>query len=147
MTTTPDAICVAARAKLATVATNRDAASLFIEHKTNQPFDTAPVGKVEAFEIINTRKTLLHAFGTTGIKEEQFYMVVRLGHGPFGKDYQRETYVSRDVDRIADIFEAYAFPVGTLGVWYEDAITNKGNPNWWVTELFFRVVLNSAIET
>lgn len=146
--TTSKAICVAARAKLATIATSRDASKFFIEHKTNQPFNEAPLKAVESFFVTETRKRITGAWGTAGSKEEEFYMVVQLGHGPFGKDYEREDYVSRDQDRVLDILELGDWaPAGTRAIFAEEPTTDKSNPNWWLTEFIFRIIFWSTIET
>lgn len=150
MTTTSKAICVAARARLATLATSRDATVLFKEHTGNQPFDKTPLSRTEAFEVTEEGKAITSAFGRTGVKEEEMRMVVTLGHNPSGKDYQREDYISRDQDRIIDIIEAGAWcPAGVEAVFLaEPPITDKLlNPNYWITTIVFRVVFASAIET
>lgn len=146
-TTTAKDIIIAARAKLATMAPSRDASSFFIEHKTNQPFEKTPISKRDGFEIVAINKRLTTAFGTTGIKEEEIHLIVKLGHAPFAKDYEREENMSRDIDRISDVFEGYAWPSGVEAVWFDNAVIDKTEPSWWVTQIIFRVLFNSAIET
>lgn len=147
--TTMKAICETIRARLALVPTTRDATVLFIEHKTSQPFERSPASKTEAFNVVPADKSLKSGFGVTGSKEERWTFEVQLGHGPFGRDYEREDNRSRDCDRIADILEGYgSYPTGTEAVWFDGVGTpNKIDPNWWVSTLRFTVHFNSSIET
>ncbi len=94
-------------------------------------------------------KAITSAFGVTGVKEETRRMVVKLGHAPFTTDKTREENMSRDIDRIVDVLEGFAWPTGVEAVFYEDesAVTNKDNAMWWTTEMSFKVLFLSAIET
>lgn len=147
MGTTVKDILIAARAKLATVAPSRDGAQFFLEHKSNQPFETSPKSKRDGFEIVERDFQLTSAFGVAGEKEAEFDMVTRLGHAPFGTDDEREEFRVQDVTRIADIFESFAWPTGTSIVLFHRAETDKKNPNWWITEMFFKVVYTGAIQS
>lgn len=140
MSTSIKDILVAARGKIATIATSRDVAVSYLEHKTNQPFDAAPIAARDGFEVVSREPILTSAWGLTGEKEGQFKMVVRLGHAAFNTDKERENLVAEDVERISDLLESFAFPLGTQIVLFEKAVTDKTKANWWLTEMFFSVV-------
>lgn len=146
-TTSVKALVVAARAKLATVATSRDNTEFFLEHKTSNPFEKSPISKRDGFEIVAQDVVLLSGFGLTGQKEGQFSMVVKVGHAPFGTDDTRENYRMQDITRVADIFESFAWPAGIQACWYEREEVNKDQANWWVTKMFFRLVYMGDIES
>jgi hypothetical protein len=140
--TTIEDMLVAARAKLVTIAPARDAAALFLEHTTNQPFEHAPVSKRDGFEVVAREIMDTGAFGVTGQEELEFRMVVRLGHCPAGPDKTREQYRAKDVQRIKNVFEyGTVWPTGTQAVLYEKETVVKDNPNWWLSEIFFKTVL------
>lgn len=146
MSTRLDLILTAARGKMATIATTRDASVNFKEHVTNMPFVASPIAGADGFEVVSEDPRLTGGFGVFMEEEEQFKMVVRLGHAPYAVDKDRENYRERDRKRVADILEAFAWPEGTHLVLYENCIIDKTQANWWVTSLNFRVVYFSAVE-
>lgn len=146
MGTTAKDIIVAARGKLAATPTSRDAAANFKEHKTNQAFKKSPMSGADGFEVTGKETTLTNAFGVFSEKETQLKMLVTLGHAPYGTDEERENFRQRDIARVSDLLEAFAFPAGTSVVLFETESCDKNNDNWWVSELVFKVVFTGAIE-
>jgi hypothetical protein len=128
-----------ARLILGAVAPARDAAALFLPHKTNQPFEKSPISKRDGFEVTMKEPTLTDGFGIYGQKEGEFMMVVKLGHAPFGTDEERMNFVADDIEKVSDIFEANPWDTGTQAVWFDSAETNRQDPNWWITEMHFRI--------
>lgn len=119
---------------------SRNAAENFHEHTTNLPFELTPIAGRDGFEVVARNISLLGGFGVAKQKEGGFDMVVRLGHAPFGSDKDRETNRCQDVARLADILEQAAWPVGTFLVLYDKEEVDKKLPNWWLTEIFFKMV-------
>lgn len=145
-------ILTSARAYIATLAPSRDATLLFKEHLTNQPFEKAPVSITDGFEITQEEFKLTQEFGVAGAVRAEFIMLLKLGHTDSAPDKLRELYVSRDISRLADLVEAYAFPEvvepdAIDGVWFDRAVTNKVVPNWWITEMRFLVKYVGPVNT
>jgi hypothetical protein len=145
--TNASAILTAARAKMATIPISRDGVTLWKKHKTNQPFDEAPISKTEGFEVIAKEYSSDPAFGRTGTELSQLVMVVRLGHSPAGNDGVRENNLWTDVEVLSDLLEMYAWPAGVEAVFYEGVSVSKTNPSWWLTELTFKVHYTNTINT
>lgn len=146
MSTTVTAILTAARTLIAAQQTTRDSSLYFIAHVTNQPFNKAPISKREGFEIVARESTHIGGFGIHNEKEGQFLMVLKVGTPPFSTDATRENLVQSDASRLSDSLEAIEwYPSGLQSVFFESQETDKSEPNWWVTELRFRVVYFSAI--
>ena len=55
--------------------------------------------------------------------------------------------VPEDRARIVDVLEFHTYPTGTMAVFYEKETVDKELANFWLTEIFFRVVYRGAIET
>lgn len=144
--TTTRAILEACRAKVKTVPTSRNALEMFLEHTTGVPFETSPISKRDGFEVVGRDFDILSGFGRAGESEKEFYMVVRLGHAPFSSDDTRESLVARDVHRLAEILEGHLWPVGLQAIWYDRFTIDRTRANWWLTEVWFRVVYTGAIE-
>ncbi len=140
------AVLTAGRAKVATIALSRDASKTWKEHTTNTPFAKSPLSTGDGFELVPIDDTFTQGFGVEQIEEGQFFMMLRLGHGPYSIDKERDNLVADDVKRLGDRLEAFTWPVGVMAVWYEGRTTNKENPNWWVTEMRFRVMYRSAVD-
>ena len=147
-TTTSTALMQAARVKVATLAPASAPTELFVLHGTNQPFEKSPIAKRNGFEIVSRRPEILQSFGLSFAKEYQFEMVVRIGHAPFSTDGNREGFTADDINRIADILEEGSWaPGGVQQIWYTGSTLDKGEPNWWITEMTFRIVFLSAVVT
>lgn len=146
MSTRLDLILTDARTKLASIPTTRDAAVNFKEHVTNVPFITAPIAGADGFEVTHENARATGGFGVYQEEEEEFRLIVKLGHAPFATDKDRENYVARDRKRVADLLEHHTWPEGTHVVLYENSVTDKSQANWWVTSIFFKVVYFSAVE-
>lgn len=145
-------ILVATRAYLATLAPSRNAALFFQEHTTNLPFEKSPVSMTDGFEIVDEEHKLTQRFGITGSKRGTFMMRIKLGHADVAPDKTRQEYVARDVARLADLIEAYTYPTIAApdaidAVFFESAVTNKNQPNWWITTLTFMVNYVGPTET
>lgn len=145
--TTISAILTAARAKVAATVIARDGATLWKEHKTNQPFDEAPISKTEGFEVIAREYTPGQPFGRTGTALNQFLLVLRLGHAPAGIDSTREGNLWSDIETLGDLLEGHAWPAGVEAVFYAGVTVSKANPNWWMTEMVYRVHYSATIAT
>lgn len=139
MTTLKD-IAQSAREKLGTVQTSYPVGAHFKEHVTSEPFETTPVAGANGFDVTFGDRVQTAGFGVLGWREWTVTMRVRLGHGPFGTEREREDIVSEDVERVVDILEGHAWPEGTMLVLHVDTDTSKLSASWWVTTLFFRVV-------
>ena len=137
--TTLQAIVEAARTAVAAIS-SEDGQGLFREHKTNEPFDAAPIGGNNGFEVVVRNEKLTGGFGQYLQREYQFDMVVRLGLLPGGTEPTRETNRTEDLEVVVDKLEWTAWPVGTHLVILEKVETDKTNPNWWIAELTFKVV-------
>lgn len=145
--TTVRAILASAATKLGTLAPTRDATLLFKEHVTSIPFEDSPISMNDGFEIVARDELSSQGFGQSQTKEEEFRLVVRLGHAPASTDKQREEWRAHDRERIVDIFENHAWPSGTMAVFYERSVCNKERANWWLTEIVFRVMFRGAVLT
>lgn len=135
------------RSLVADTNTSRSSSEQFLEHKTGQPFAKSPISKRDGFEVTFDNYKLTSAFGITGDKEGEFFLHVWLGHAPFGTDDVRENYRAQDTSRLADVLEAHGFPTGVQAVWYEGETVNKENPDWWITDLKFRISFTGGIES
>lgn len=122
------------------------AAEYFLEHKTSEPFEKSPISKRDGFEVVAREIVLTGGFGVHGDKEGQFMMVLRLGHSPFGIDKDREGTRVDDITRLADILEQAAWPSGVFTVLFEKEESDKRAANWWITEMFFKVVYAGTLQ-
>lgn len=146
-TTNPSAIVSAAVSLLSFMGTSRDDSENFIWHESNLPFEKAPVAGRDGYEVVMRSFKALYGFTGQGQKEAEFRMVVRLGHAPHGTDSNREAWRMEDIERIIDLFEAHAWPAGTQVVLSDGDEVNKTDPNWWLTEIFFKVVYIGDVRT
>jgi hypothetical protein len=140
-------IVVAARAKLAAVATSRDAAKTFVAHDTNIAFEQAPAG-IEKFEIEGKEHTPVAGFGVTGQKEARFNMVVKIGVAPYARDDVRENNTLNDIERVTDILEGQAWwPALMQMCLHNKTEVNKDAANWWILTLTFAVTYHGDIRS
>lgn len=140
----------AARALIGTLAPASIPASTFLEHTTNQPFDKSPIRGRNGFEVVARKPEITEVFGVAFFKEARFTMVVRVGHAPFSDDGARENFTADDINHIADRLEDPSVwgPTGIQQCFFDGAgDTDKRDPNWWITELFFRIIYLSGIVT
>lgn len=123
----------------------RDDQEFFMPMLGAVPFEQHPASKRDGFEVVMREYRQTAGFGVLGEKESAFYMVVRLGHAPFGTTWSRELYRTADVERVVDVLEAYAWDAGVMSVLFERDEVDKRRANWWITELWFKVVFTGAI--
>lgn len=135
------------RVVVAATPTTRDATVNFLEHTTNQPFDDTPASEADGFEVVERKYHITQGFGIYKSKEWEAHLFLRIGHFPAGTDRVRDDYLAGDIQRLSDILESATWPNGTSAVWYEGSETNKKNPNWWLSELDFRVMGVESIES
>lgn len=146
--TTIQAVLTKVRTTIAALSLARTATEKWIPYDASLPFRQAPASKREHFQVTAVRSQINHAYGHNNIKEQEFQIVIELGHAPFGKDNARGDWIAGDANKIVDTLEAQDwFLPGMMGVFYvpQSANTDKTNPNWWITELTFRCIIFSAI--
>lgn len=146
LTTLKD-ILVSARAKVATIATSREPTEYFLEHTTNQPFEKSPLSKRDGFEVVSRNEEQTQGFGLTGAREWQAEMVVKVGSAPFSVDKTRQNWLAEDIERITDLLESHTWPTGTMLVLFQGLETDRNDPNWWITNINFKVVWVGALRT
>lgn len=145
--TTLTEVLQSARAKLAATPTSRDAAVMFLEHTSNLPFEDSPAAGADGFEVVAENMEQTAGMGVYGSREWSGSLVVKLGHSPFTTDDEREEFLSDDLERITDLLEAHTWPTDVMLVLFQSVTTEKGNANWWVSRLVFRLVYVGALRT
>lgn len=144
---TLNAILAEFRAAIAAVATTRDPTVLFMEHSTDEAFESAPLAGADGFSVEYGDDELLAAFGLQGSRMKQARVLVKLGCAPYDVQAIREENLARDVERLADILESRAWnTAGVDAVFFEaPALVNKQNSQWWIAQLTFRVVYTGQV--
>lgn len=149
MTTTIKDILEAARVKLATLDCSDDSGQ-FKPHETNVPFEKAPIAEANGFEVVAREEKQTSGFGQFMAREYQFMCVVKLGHAPIGIDSKREDNRCEDQELVIDQLEWLDWPAGLMLFVHDKTEVNKQDPNWWITELWFKTVfigVNRALNT
>lgn len=127
--------------------TSRDPSKVFIQHRTNEPFESTPIAGADGFHITHEALQKTTAFGTHRIAEFSAILVVTIGHGSCEIEANRAIWVARDVERLSGFIENRIWSSqGIVAVFFDSENTIKENPMWWRTELRFRILYSGPVE-
>lgn len=115
----------------------------------NLPFSEKAINRSEAFNIDVRDDSDTQSWGVSGSYVGQFRLVVRLGTPVHTYTFDRQQALLDDVKRIAHAVENYTgYPAGTQSLFYEptSGTEKQATPEWWETELVFRVVFIGELE-